>query len=374
MPLTQATSNVLAPDAALNNLNAGAAITFTKPVTISSLSGAAFGTGVTSALAQNINTTSGFITANGTVTLTNKTINGANNTITNVPISTGISGLGSGIAVFLATPTSANLAAAVSDETGTGALVFGTSPNLISPSIQNLIDESMDYQSLGRLSSRRISSNPPAAFFDDFLGNAVTDLNWEISANGGFESTVPNGATNVFGVMQITAAPNTFRQRILRAGPTIVDGTIIEGCFAVPNFDNMTISIGLQRPAAGFDVQVFANTSINSGQWTFANGVGSNSLIVAASPSNGDFITGKKYRVRIEYKSTTLVNINILEADAGLTNWTTVFSGDHTTLPQDRGDGVASHGTPKIGCSAGSSGSRSIIIDWFSYFNPLNIR
>lgn len=44
-----------------------------------------------------------------------------------VPV-TGLTGLGSGVETFLATPTSANLAAAVTDETGTGALVFATSP------------------------------------------------------------------------------------------------------------------------------------------------------------------------------------------------------------------------------------------------------
>jgi hypothetical protein len=43
---------------------------------------------------------------------------------TGLPISTGVSGLGSGVATFLATPSSANLRAAVTDETGTGALLF----------------------------------------------------------------------------------------------------------------------------------------------------------------------------------------------------------------------------------------------------------
>jgi hypothetical protein len=47
---------------------------------------------------------------------------------TGLPISTGVSGLGTGVATFLATPSSANLISAVTDETGTGALVFGTSP------------------------------------------------------------------------------------------------------------------------------------------------------------------------------------------------------------------------------------------------------
>lgn len=48
---------------------------------------------------------------------------------TQLPISTGVSGLGSGIATFLGTPSSANLSSALTDETGSGALVFGTSPS-----------------------------------------------------------------------------------------------------------------------------------------------------------------------------------------------------------------------------------------------------
>jgi hypothetical protein len=41
---------------------------------------------------------------------------------------TGITSLGANVATFLGTPSSANLAAAVTDETGTGALVFAGSP------------------------------------------------------------------------------------------------------------------------------------------------------------------------------------------------------------------------------------------------------
>ena len=44
-----------------------------------------------------------------------------------------ITGLGTGIATWLGTPSSANLAAAMTDETGTGALVFATSPTLVTP-------------------------------------------------------------------------------------------------------------------------------------------------------------------------------------------------------------------------------------------------
>lgn len=52
---------------------------------------------------------------------------------TGLPVSTGISGFGSGVATFLATPTSANLAAALTDETGSGSNVFATSPTLVTP-------------------------------------------------------------------------------------------------------------------------------------------------------------------------------------------------------------------------------------------------
>lgn len=53
---------------------------------------------------------------------------------TSAPLA-GISGLGTGVATFLGTPSSANLAAAVTDETGTGALVFANSPVFTTPNI-----------------------------------------------------------------------------------------------------------------------------------------------------------------------------------------------------------------------------------------------
>ena len=84
---------------------------------------------------SGIITPSNVLTASNTQTLTNKTINGSNNTITNVSIATAVSGLATGVATFLGTPSSANLAAAVTDETGSGALVFATSPTLVTPAL-----------------------------------------------------------------------------------------------------------------------------------------------------------------------------------------------------------------------------------------------
>ena len=57
---------------------------------------------------------------------------------TGLPISSGVSGLGSGIATWLATPSSGNLIAAMTNHTGAGFLVFNTTPVLSIPSYDNI--------------------------------------------------------------------------------------------------------------------------------------------------------------------------------------------------------------------------------------------
>jgi hypothetical protein len=96
----------------------------------------AFGTGVATALGQNVTGSGGIALATSPTFVTPVLGTPTSGTLTNatgLPISTGVSGLGTNVATFLGTPSSANLAAALTDETGSGLLVFATSPTLVTP-------------------------------------------------------------------------------------------------------------------------------------------------------------------------------------------------------------------------------------------------
>jgi hypothetical protein len=139
---------------------AGAAVTLANPTetgtgTVTSIATTGTVNGIT--LTGGTITTTGTLTLGGTlsgVDLTSQvtgilpTANGGTgsssttfvNLTTNVtgtlPVAnggTGITSLGTGIATWWGTPSSANLASAVTDETGSGSLVFATSPTLVTP-------------------------------------------------------------------------------------------------------------------------------------------------------------------------------------------------------------------------------------------------
>ena len=98
---------------------ASGTLTNTTGFPIANLSGA--GTGVLAALAINVGSAGAPVVFNGALGTPSS---GSAANITGLPISTGVSGLAAGIASWLATPSSANLRTAVSDETGNGALYF----------------------------------------------------------------------------------------------------------------------------------------------------------------------------------------------------------------------------------------------------------
>jgi hypothetical protein len=71
---------------------------------------------------------------------------------------TGINSLGTGVATWLGTPSSANLAAAVTDETGTGALVFAATPTVNNPTITNYTETVVAIGTVGASSTLALTN------------------------------------------------------------------------------------------------------------------------------------------------------------------------------------------------------------------------
>lgn len=182
---------------------------------------------------------------------------------TGLPISTGVSGLGTGIATFLATPSSANLAAAVTDETGSGSLVFGTSPTLATPTFTTSATFPLHIGGTGTTSTLTLRSTSG-------VGTTGADIIFQ---------TGNNGATEV--------------ARALNSGKFLVGRSTAQSVAGVASDHNFKGTTG-----NGNWVAVFENAG-NSSPW----GVAINYSGATPNIADNDFIwctdaTGRRFSVR----------------------------------------------------------------------------
>ena len=187
----------------------------------------AFATTLTATAATSVTLplTGTLATLAGTETFTNKTLtsptlttpalgtpaSGTLTSCTGLPVSTGIDGLGANVAAFLATPSSSNLISAVTGETGTGALVFGTSPTLVTPALGAATATSLSTGDLTATGDITCDSVNPM-YFGDYsgVGNStlvyIDDSGANISIG---DSNTNSTAIGLYGVTTLSAGSAT---------------------------------------------------------------------------------------------------------------------------------------------------------------------
>jgi hypothetical protein len=128
----------------------------------------------------------------------------ASGTLTNctgLPVATGVSGLGTSVATFLATPSSANLRTALTDETGTGSAVFATTPTLTTPVIGAATGTSLALSGFSAVSAAAptiasattIAPTTPIVFISGTTAVVTITAAAPISTGGGTITLIPTG-------------------------------------------------------------------------------------------------------------------------------------------------------------------------------------
>lgn len=290
----------------------------------------------------------------------------ANVTIT--PAVGSITGLGTGIATWLATPSSANLLSAQTDKTGTGLLVFGTSPTISLASTSTAITQTPGDNSTKLASTAYVDAAVQGTDAKDACKYATTGaLPSVIYANGSsgvgatltgvaFGAISLDGSTPIVGDrLLVKNQVSTFQNGIYTVTIVGTVGTVFVVTRAT-DFDQQAdidlgdstfitsgstlanttwVQNGTQSPVMGTDPITFSQIS-GPGAITSGNGITVTGLSIAIDTSVTVDKTTSQALTNKTYNGVTLSGSGSL-ANSGTSSLTS-FTGSGTTSGTNTGD------------------------------------
>ena len=206
-----------------------------------------------------------------------------------VAISTDVSGLGANVATFLATPTSANLAAAITDEIGTsGKLVFDTSPTF-----QTSVDGTATFGAWASSTTLTLGYTGTATSSVGISTGAVGSGNTKtlnIGTGGAAGST-----TNVNLGSTTGSSLTTVNGDLTISGNFIVNGTTSTMNVSTITVDDKNIELG-SVGSATISTTGTVGTITGSGPWNAViTGMTSTTGLIVGSPITATAGTGTLY-------------------------------------------------------------------------------
>lgn len=219
-----------------------------------------------------------------------------------------IANLGTGIATFLTTPSSANLAAAITDETGSGSLVFATSPTLVTPTLGAALATSINGLTITTTTGVLTMTNAKTLAVTNTLTLSGTDATI---------MTFPSTSQTIVGL----TATQTLTSKTLTAPAitTVAETGIGTADLLASNNHAISVTTNAGSASQSFMLNTFTNSSAAAMTITIP--------VSTPTPKDGQFMEVRIYDFSAVAEGITWVNTENSSVTAPTT------SNGSTTLP-----------------------------------------